>query len=112
MQIAVKIVFTVLIVLGATELGKKLPSIAGLIATMPLTSLMVMIWLSIESPDKAQTMISYSSGAFWGVIPSMMFFGAASLCYQRGMALPSVIAISFVVWIAGAGVHILVLGGK
>lgn len=48
MQFALKIIFTIVVVLVATGVGKKLPSISGLIATMPLTSLVVMIWLSIE----------------------------------------------------------------
>lgn len=55
-------------------------------------------------------MISYSRGAFWGVIPSMMFFGAACLCYRRGMSLPAVIGLSFLAWGVGAGVHLMLLG--
>jgi uncharacterized membrane protein (GlpM family) len=111
-ELILKVVFTVAVVLGATELGKALPKLSGLIATMPLTALMVMIWLNVENPDKAKTMVSYSGGAFWGVIPSMLFYGAAYTLYRRGFGLPAVIGLSFVVWGAAAVVHQMILGSK
>jgi hypothetical protein len=39
----------VAIILGATAIGKKLPSTAGLIGVMPLTGALVLVWMYLEN---------------------------------------------------------------
>jgi uncharacterized membrane protein (GlpM family) len=110
-DLLLKITCSAAVVITATALARKLPSLAGLIATMPLTALMVMIWITFEHGGQDR-MTNYSRGAFWGVLPSMLFYGAAYICYRRGYTLPAVLAVSFAVWLIAAGVHYSMLGGK
>lgn len=49
MQILLKVILSVAIILAATGVGKKLPSIAGLVGVMPLTGTLVLIWMYIEN---------------------------------------------------------------
>jgi len=90
-------------------LGKKNPSLAGLIATMPLTSLIVLLWLSSEKPTDGKTLSGYVGGVFFGVIPTLLFFGAAWFCLKKGFHLPLTLAVSFAVWTAAAVAHQLLL---
>jgi len=109
MQFAVKLVLSNLIILLCVWIGKKNPSLGGLIATMPLTSLIVLLWLHHDNPDDGRLLTGYVGGVFFGVIPTMLFFGAALLCLKRGLHLPATLAVSFAVWIGAAVMHQLLL---
>ena len=109
MQFALKLIISNLIILLCVWLGKKNPSLAGLIATMPLTSLIVLLWLYSENPADTGSLPGYVSGVFFGVIPTMLFFGAAWFCLKKGLQLPAALAVSFVLWVAAAIAHQLLL---
>lgn len=109
MPFALKLLLSNGIILLCVWLGRRYPSLAGLIATTPLTSLIVLLWLQSESPGEASRLTGYVGGVFFGVIPTMLFFGAAWFCLKRGCPLPSTLAISFIVWSGAAGIHQLLL---
>jgi F0F1-type ATP synthase assembly protein I len=109
MQFALKLLITNIIILLCVWLGKRHPSLGGLIATMPITSLLVLMWLYHSNPADRTLQTGYVSGVFFGVIPTMLFFGAAWICLKRGFPLPSTLLASFTVWFAAALIHQLVL---
>jgi uncharacterized membrane protein (GlpM family) len=109
MQFALKLFISNLIILLCVWLGRRFPSLGGLIATMPLTSLIVLLWLHHDSPDDKALLPAYVEGVFFGVIPTMLFFGAAWFCLKRGFQLPATLTVSFAVWIAAALLHQLLL---
>ncbi len=111
LQIAVKVVVTLCVILAATAVGKKWPSLAGLIGTMPLTALLIMIWLHVGQRGDSFVMRGYTKGAFFGIFPSMAFFGIAQLCYRKGLPLGVVLSVSFAAWLAGAVMHQALLRG-
>ena len=45
MPFLLKLVITNAVIIACTQIGRKYPTLAGLIATMPLTSLIVLVWL-------------------------------------------------------------------
>jgi hypothetical protein len=47
MQILIIIIFSLIVIVAATAIGKRLPSAAGLIGVMPLTGALVLIWVYI-----------------------------------------------------------------
>ena len=89
----------------AAQVAKRSPSLAGLVATMPLTTLIVMIWLYAERPGDHSRLIDYTKGVLWGILPSVAFFLAALWCLQRRAAFPIVLAASAAVWLLGALIH-------
>jgi uncharacterized membrane protein (GlpM family) len=109
MHFAIKLLISNLIILLCVWLGKRFPSLGGLIATMPLTSLIVLLWLNHDNPADKNLLPAYVSGVFFGVIPTMLFFGAAWLCLKRGCPLPATLVASFTVWLVAASVHQLLL---
>ena len=55
------------------EVGRRLPAAAALIASLPLVSILGMIFLWWARPD-AQNMASHSQATFWFVLPSLPMF--------------------------------------
>ncbi|UCG59198.1 MAG: DUF3147 family protein [Phycisphaerales bacterium] len=110
MRFVIKIVITLCVVLLCTEIGRKLPSLAGLIAVMPLTGLVVLVLLYLENPGNAGLVAEYCKGALWGIVPSTLFFFVALLCFRRQLSLPVVLCASFAVWLLAAFVHQWLLG--
>ncbi len=105
MPFLLKLVITNAVIIACTQIGRKYPTLAGLIATMPLTSLLVLLWLWSESPGDYRLMEEYTRGVLWGIIPTILFFVVAFVLFRRQLPLPVVLAASFGVWLAGAAVH-------
>ena len=109
MRFVIKLFISVALILLCSSIGKKLPSLAGLIAVMPLTGLLVMLWVYSDNPGDYAKMINYTRGALWGIIPSILFFLVAFFCFQKHLPLWVVLCASFAVWIAAAFIHQLLL---
>ncbi len=105
MRFIIKLSISVAIIIFCTQIGKKLPTLAGLIAVMPLTGLIVLLWLYADNPGDFNLMIDYTKGALWGIVPSILFFLVAFFCFRKQLNLPIVLCASFAVWIAAAAVH-------
>ncbi len=105
MQVLVKIVLSVIIILAATAIGRKLPSMAGLIGVMPLTGALVLVWMHVENRGDPAIMKDFTKGALWGILPSILFFLTALACFRKNHSLPLVLAASFGAWLAAAAVH-------
>ena len=45
MRILIKIIISLIVIVAATAVGKRLPSAAGLIGVMPLTGAIVLVWV-------------------------------------------------------------------
>jgi uncharacterized membrane protein (GlpM family) len=110
MRFLLKLLISVSIIILCTQIGRKLPSLAGLIAVMPLTGLIVLIWLYLDHPGDVNLMTEYSKGALWGIVPTILFFLVAVICFQRQLPFWVVLCIGFAVWLAAAFVHQLFLG--
>jgi uncharacterized membrane protein (GlpM family) len=105
MQILIKAFLSVIIILVATAVGKKLPSTAGLIGVMPLAGALVLIWMYLENEGNSKVMQSFTKGALWGILPSVLFYLVALFCFKRNFPLPIVLVASFGAWLCAAFVH-------
>lgn len=105
MRFFIKLLVSVCIIVLCTQVGRKLPTLAGLIAVMPLTGLVVLVWLYLDNPGDFALMSDYTRGALWGIVPSVLFFLVAFLCFRRQLALWVVLCASFAVWLIAAFVH-------
>ncbi len=57
---------------------------AAILASLPLTSLLAIIWLYLDTKDTSSiSQLSYS--IFWVVLPSLSFFIALPLLLKSGM---------------------------
>ncbi len=105
MDLIFKIIFSLIIILLATFIARKIRTLAGLIATMPLTALIVMILIHLDNQGNRKIMVDYTIGAVYGILPSMFFFVAAFYSFKKGFSLPLTLLASFGVWFVGAIIH-------
>ncbi len=105
MRFFIKLLISVSIIAFCTQIGRKLPSLAGLIAVMPLTGLIVLVWLYLDNPGDFGLMTDYSRGALWGILPSILFFLVVFVCFRKQLPLWIVLCASFVVWLIAAFIH-------
>ncbi len=109
MRFAIKLLISVCVIAFCAGIGRRLPTLAGLIAVMPLTGLIVLVWLYLDNPGNFNLMTEYTKGALWGIVPSVLFFLVAFVCFHKRLSLPIVLCASFAVWLIAAAVHHLLL---
>ncbi|MBW2307792.1 MAG: DUF3147 family protein [Deltaproteobacteria bacterium] len=105
MQFVMKLSISIAVIVICSQVGRKFPSLAGLIATMPLTGLIVLIWLYSENPENYDVMIRYTLGALFGIVPSILFFVVVFFCFRKHLPLHIILSAGFGVWLIGAFGH-------
>ena len=76
---------------------------------MPLTGVIVLVWLYTDDPTNVSLMEGYTKGALWGIGPTILFFLSALICFHLNFSLAILLVISFAVWFLGAFIHQLFL---
>ena len=71
--IIIKTILTAVIIVGISEIGKRYTTFAALLAALPLTSLLAMIWLYSDTKD-VERIADLSISIFWLVLPTLLFF--------------------------------------
>lgn len=66
-----------------SEVAKRQPGFGALIASLPLISVMGMIWLWRDKPDVAN-MADHATATFWYVLPSLPMFLVIPALLLRG----------------------------
>ena len=74
-----------LIIAIVSEVARRWPGFGALIASLPLISVMGMIWLWRDRPDPAH-MAEHAQATFWFVLPSLPMFLLIPVLLQRGWA--------------------------
>lgn len=69
----VKVVVTALLVVAISEIARRSTLAGALLASLPLTSLLALIWLYRDTGNAAQA-ADLARGIFWLVLPSLAFF--------------------------------------
>lgn len=82
-QFALKVALTTVIIVAVSEIAKRNSFWAAALASLPLTSLLALIWLYIETGN-IQKVIALSQGIFWLVIPSLLLFVLLPLLLRAG----------------------------
>ena len=68
-----KVVLTSVLVVAVSEAGKRNTFLAAILASLPLVSVLAMIWLYVDTRD-VEKVASLASGIFWLVLPSLVLF--------------------------------------
>jgi hypothetical protein len=73
------------IIAVVSEVAKRSPGFGALIASLPLVSVMGMMWLWRDTGDPVR-MASHAQATFWFVLPSLPMFLLIPLLLRRGVA--------------------------
>ncbi|WP_114229111.1 MULTISPECIES: DUF3147 family protein [Sphingomonas] len=71
--LAVKALVSGAIVAAVSEIAKRYPGFGALVASLPLVSVLGMLWLWNDKPDAAN-MAAHAQATFWFVLPSLPMF--------------------------------------
>jgi len=74
-----------LIVATVSTVAKRYPGLGALIASLPLVSVLGMLWLWHDKPD-AQNMAAHAQATFWFVLPSLPMFLLIPAMLRAGMS--------------------------
>lgn len=72
------------IVAAVSEISKRYPGFGGLVASLPLVSVLGMIWLWRDTHDP-ERMAAHAIGTFWFVLPSLPMFLLIPALLRRGI---------------------------
>jgi hypothetical protein len=81
---ALKVLLTAVLVVAISEAAKRSTLLGGILASLPLTSLLAFIWLYVETGDTAK-IADLSVSIFWYVLPSLVLFIVLPLLLARGV---------------------------
>lgn len=100
MSFAFKLALTALVVSGASELAKRSTAAGAILISLPLSSVLAISWLHIETKDAART-AGFASSIFWAVLPSLLFFALLPALLRRGWSYWGALAASCAAMAAG-----------
>lgn len=83
LQLAAKALLSGALIVAIAEIGKRLPTFAALIASLPLVSVLGMILLWNARPDP-ENMAVHAEATFWYVLPSLPMFLLLSWMLRQG----------------------------
>ena len=109
-----KVLITSLLVVAVFETAKRSVFAGAVLASIPVTSVLAMVWLYVDTRD-VEKVATLAQGIFWLVLPTLVLFFAlppllrhgvdfyASLGISVGLTVAAYFAMSFVLSRAGIG---------
>jgi F0F1-type ATP synthase assembly protein I len=92
LYLVLKAALSGVIIAVVSEVAKRSPGFGALIASLPLVSILGMIWLWRDTAD-SQRMASHAEATFWYVLPSLPMFLLVPALLRRGMPFWPALAI-------------------
>lgn len=108
----IKVLLTSVLVVAVSEAAKRSTLFGALIASIPLTSVLAMIWLYVDTGD-TEKIARLSTGIFWLVLPSLVLFLSLPILLRAGLDFYASLAGSMALTVGAyfAMVYILGLAG-
>src|SRR3954463_5308827 len=89
LYLGLKALISGILIAAASEIAKRYPGFGALIASLPLVSVLGMMWLWHDKPD-AENMAAHAQATFWYVLPSLPMF----------LLIPALLRAGVMFWIA------------
>lgn len=110
MSLAVKLIISNIVIIACVILGKKTPALAGLIAAMPLTTLIALTILYSETSAAGTAVVEkFLESVILGIFPTVIFFAVVLYSLKHGLTFVAAIAAGAFAWLIGAYLHRLIL---
>jgi hypothetical protein len=89
----VKLLITALLIVVISEVAKRSTLLAAILASIPLISVLAMVWLYFDTRD-TERIASLATSVFWLVIPSLVLFISLPLLLRGGINFPLSMGLS------------------
>ena len=105
----IKILITSGLVVAVSEIAKRSSMMAGILASIPLISVLGFVWLYIDTKD-VEKISSLSTSIFWLVIPSLALFVTLPILLKKGFGFYPSLGIATSITVVCYYLMILILG--
>lgn len=105
---AFKIIVTAVLVVGISELARRSAFAGALLASIPVTSVLAMLWLFRETHDPLQ-IAAFSRSVLWLVVPSLLLFALLPRLLERGHGFYLSLAVAIAATVTAYGAAVLLL---
>ena len=85
LYLAIKALLSGIVIAAVSEIAKRSPGLGALVASLPLVSVLGMIWLWRDTHDPAR-LAAHAGATFWFVLPSLPMFLIIPALLQRGVS--------------------------
>jgi hypothetical protein len=92
-QVAIKVLLTAVVVVAVSAIAKRGSVWAGLLASLPLTSLLAFIWLYLDTGDVGRV-AALSQSIGWLVLPSLVLLALLPVLLRAGMGFWGALALA------------------
>lgn len=106
----IKAVVSGILIAIISEVARRYPSFGGLIASLPLVSIIAIIWLWNDTGGDRSVVAGHARATLWFVVPSLPFFLVLPAMLERHVnfwlalviaSCITVILYLFAIWFAG-----------
>jgi hypothetical protein len=94
------------IVMAVSEIAKRSPALGALVVSLPLVSLLAILWLWRDTHDSAR-IAAHAEATFWYVIPSLPKFLALPWMLRHGIGFWSALGGACILTIILYGITVL-----
>ena len=108
MYFLLKVGISAVLIAAVSEIAKRSTLFGAVVASLPLTSLLAMIWLYQDTKDPAKV-AALSSEIFWLVLPSLLLFVTLPVLLRRGVGFYTALVAACGCTVVAYGVMLLVL---
>ena len=91
-----KVAISALLIVAVSEISKRYSLAAGILASLPIVSVLAMIWLYIDT-SSIEKVSQLSTSIFWMVLPSLSLFIMLPLLLKSKLLFYPALAISALV---------------
>ncbi len=105
----IKILITSGLVVAISEIAKRSSMMAGILASIPLISVLGFIWLYLDTKE-VEKISNLSTSIFWLVIPSLALFVTLPILLKKGIGFYPSLGIATSVTVVCYYLMIIVLG--
>jgi hypothetical protein len=99
LRFLIKILISSVVLAAVSEIAKRSTVWAAVTASLPLTSMLALTWLYLDTTD-TQKISDLSIGIFWAVLPSLIFFVALPFALRCGLRFPMAMLSASIVMVA------------
>ena len=108
LQTVIKLLISSGVIVLVSEIAKKNTYLGGLMASIPLVSVLSMVWLYIDTKD-IESVRNLSNSILWMIIPSISLFISLPILLRSGIGFYLSIFLSIIITIGCYGMTILLL---
>ncbi len=99
-QYVIKILVTTALVVLVSEVARRSTIMAAVLASVPIVSVLAMIWLYVETDDVARV-AALARSVVWLVLPSLILFVALPILIERGFGFYLSLGVSVAATVIG-----------